>query len=250
MHLAGKRALITGGTKGIGAAIALDLAGQGVDLVLNGRHADGPAAALVREIAGRGRRCSLVAADMSQPDEARRTVAEAIERLGGLDILVHSAGGPAGGSIAEVSAETWHAAFDVHVHAAFHLCQAALPALKQNGAGAIVLVSSAAAIRGCPGAIAYGTVKGAILQFTRMLARDVADDNIRVNCVNPGIIRTRFHEQMTPEQQKHNLANRIPLHREGTGADVAEVVRLLVSNEFMTGEAVTVDGGMSMQMTR
>jgi len=83
-----------------------------------------------------------------------------------------------------------------------------------------------------------------------MLARDVADDNVRVNCVNPGIIRTRFHENMTPDQQKHNLANRIPLHREGRSEDVAEVVRLLVTNEFMTGESVTVDGGMTMQVTR
>jgi len=125
-----------------------------------------------------------------------------------------------------------------------------LPWLRKNDEASIVLISSAAAIRGCPGAVAYGTVKGAILQFTRMLARDLADDNIRVNCVSPGIIRTRFHQAMTPEQQKHNLANRIPLHREGTVEDVAEVVRLLVTNEFMTGESVTVDGGMTMQMVR
>ena len=250
MDLAGKRALITGGTKGIGAAIALDLAGQGVDVVLNGRSADGPAAALLKEIESIGRRCFLVAADMAQPSEARRTVAEAIEQLGGLDILVHSAGGPAAGKIEDISAEVWNSAFDVHVHAAFHLSQAALPALKESGEGAIVFISSAAGIRGCPGAIAYGTVKGAILHFTRMLARDVADDNVRVNCVNPGIIRTRFHENMTPDQQKHNLANRIPLHREGRSEDVAEVVRLLVTNEFMTGESVTVDGGMTMQVTR
>ncbi|MEO0531038.1 MAG: SDR family oxidoreductase, partial [Planctomycetota bacterium] len=75
-------------------------------------------------------------------------------------------------------------------------------------------------------------------------------DNIRVNCVAPGIIRTRFHEKMTPEQQAHNLANRIPLHREGTCEDVAEVVHLLATNEFMTGETVVVDGGMSMQVVR
>ncbi len=79
---------------------------------------------------------------------------------------------------------------------------------------------------------------------------DVADDNIRVNCVNPGIIRTRFHQAMTPEQQKNDLENRIPLHREGTVEDVAQAVRLLVTNEFMTGESVTVDGGMTMQIVR
>ena len=145
MNIQGKRVLITGGTKGIGAAIALDLAQRGADLIVNGRIQD---------------------------------------------------------------------------------------------------------IRGCPGAIAYGTVKGAVLQFTRMLARDLSDENIRVNCVNPGIIRTRFHEAMSADQQQHNLANRISLHREGTSEDVAEVVRLLITNEFMTGESVTVDGGMSMQIVR
>ena len=88
------------------------------------------------------------------------------------------------------------------------------------------------------------------MQFTRALARDLADDNIRVNCVSPGIIRTRFHERMTPEQKAHNLANRIPLHREGTVSDVADVCRMLIRNDFMTGESVTVDGGMSMQVVR
>ena len=250
MKLTGKRALITGGTKGIGAAIALDLARQGVDVVVNARTIDAPAEALAAEIKSLGRQCHCVAADMSEPSEAVRTVEEAIALLGGLDILVHSAGGPSAGKIEDVSTEQWNTAFDVHVHAAFHLCKAALPELRKNGEGAIVFVSSAAGIRGCPGAIAYGTVKGAILHFTRMLARDVAVDNIRVYCVNPGIIRTRFHEHMTPEQQKHNLANRIPLHREGTSEDVAEVVRMLITNEFMTGESVTVDGGMTMQVTR
>jgi NAD(P)-dependent dehydrogenase (short-subunit alcohol dehydrogenase family) len=122
--------------------------------------------------------------------------------------------------------------------------------MRPNKEGAIVLVSSAAGIRGCPNIVVYGTVKGAILQFTRMLARDEADHNIRVNCVAPGIIRTRFHDAMTAEQQAHNLKNRIPLHREGTSADVAQAVRLLVTNDFMTGETIVVDGGMTMQVTR
>ena len=89
-----------------------------------------------------------------------------------------------------------------------------------------------------------------MLQFTRCLARDEADHNIRVNCVAPGIIRTRFHDTMTPEAKAHNLAVRIPLHREGTPEDVAEAVRMLVTNNFITGEVVVVDGGTSMQVCR
>jgi NAD(P)-dependent dehydrogenase (short-subunit alcohol dehydrogenase family) len=250
MDLKGKRALITGGTRGIGAAVALDLARHGATVVINGRAEDDAARSTLAELQSLVAACRLVLADVARGDEADRCVDDAVERLGGLDILVHSAGGPSPGRIDDVSPEQWRATFDIHVHAAYHLCRRALPALRQNQQGAIVLISSAAGIRGCPGAIAYGTVKGAILQFTRMLARDVADDNIRVNCVAPGIIRTRFHDAMTPEQQAHNLKNRIPLHREGTIDDVAQAVRMLITNEFITGETLVVDGGMTMQVVR
>ena len=250
MNLQGKRALITGGTKGIGAAIAVDLAKGGADIAINGREADEVAQALVADIRSLGRHCVFIAGDMAKQEDAERCIDETGNALGGLDILIHSAGGPSPGKIEDISGEQWSEAFAVHVHAAFHLCRKALPWLRKNNEGSIVFISSAAAIRGCPGTLAYGTVKGAILQFTRMLARDLADDNIRVNCVCPGIIRTRFHEAMTSEQQEHNLENRIPLHREGTVEDVSQVVRMLVTNEFMTGESVTVDGGMSMQMVR
>jgi NAD(P)-dependent dehydrogenase (short-subunit alcohol dehydrogenase family) len=122
--------------------------------------------------------------------------------------------------------------------------------MRKGSEGAIILVSSVAGIRGCPNAIAYGTAKAAVLHFTRMLARDEADHNIRVNCVAPGIIRTRFHDSMTAEAKAHNLAVRIPLHREGTAEEVAEAVRTLITNDFITGEVLVVDGGASMQVCR
>jgi NAD(P)-dependent dehydrogenase (short-subunit alcohol dehydrogenase family) len=250
MQLQGKRALITGGTKGIGAAIALDLSKHGAQVAINGRAHDAATDALMSEIEALGHKPVFIAADMSAAEEVERCVLEAADLLGGIDILVHSAGGPSPGSIEQVSPEQWRETFAVHVDAAYHLCRHALPYLRKNDEGAIVLVSSVAGIRGCPGAITYGTVKGAILQFTRMLARDLTDDNIRVNCVAPGIIRTRFHDAMTQDQQQHNLANRLPLHREGTVTDVAEAVHFLVTNQFMTGETVVVDGGMTMQIVR
>lgn len=245
-----KRALITGGTKGIGAAIAIDLARQGCDVAVNGRHADADSDATLAAIAAAGRRGALVVADVAQPTEAARTVHEAAKALDGIDILVHSAGGPSWGIIDQCPPEQWRATMAIHVDAAYYLCRTALPLMRPNRDGAIILVSSVAGLRGVPGALAYATAKGAILQFTRSLARDVADDNIRVNCVAPGIIRTRFHEKMTPEAKAHNLAVRIPLHREGTPEDVAEAVRLLVTNQFITGESIVVDGGTSMQVCR
>jgi NAD(P)-dependent dehydrogenase (short-subunit alcohol dehydrogenase family) len=250
MNLTNKRAYITGGTKGIGAAIAIDLARQGCDVAVNGRVDDDAARETKQAIEAAGRKCAVIVADVAKPAEAERSVHDAVNALDGLDILIHSAGGPAWGSIDNVSPDQWHSAFDIHVHAAYYLCRAALPIMRKSGEGAIILVSSVAGIRGVPNAIAYATVKGAILQFTRSLARDVADDNIRVNCIAPGIIRTRFHDAMTPEAQAHNLKVRIPLHREGTPQDVAQAVRALVENEFITGESLVIDGGTSMQVCR
>jgi 3-oxoacyl-[acyl-carrier protein] reductase len=250
MNLIDKRVLVTGGTKGIGAAIAVDLARCGCDVAINARNEDAEAAETKRAIEAAGRKCAVILADVARAEEATRTIHDAASALDGLDILVHCAGGPSWGTIEQCPPDQWLATLDVHVSAAYYLCRAALPLMRPNRDGAIILVSSVAGIRGVPNAIAYATAKGAILQFTRCLARDVADDNIRVNCVAPGIIRTRFHENMTPAAKAHNLAVRIPLHREGTPADVAEAVRLLVTNDFITGETIVVDGGSSMQVCR
>jgi 3-oxoacyl-[acyl-carrier protein] reductase len=250
MNLIGKRAYITGGTKGIGAAIAIDLAQQGCDVAINGRHDDADAAEVKQAISKARRKCAVIVADVAKPADAEGSVRAAAETLGGIDIVIHSAGGPAWNNIDQCTPEQWHSTFDIHVHAVYYLLRAALPFMRTNEEGAIVLVSSVAGIRGVPNAVAYGTVKGAILHLTRMLARDLADENIRVNCVVPGIIRTRFHETMTPEAKAHNLAVRIPLHREGTAEDVAQAVRLLVTNEFITGESIVVDGGCAMQVCR
>jgi NAD(P)-dependent dehydrogenase (short-subunit alcohol dehydrogenase family) len=163
-------------------------------------------------------------------------------------VLVHNAGGPSHGKIEDITPEQWHTTMDLHVNANFYLCRAAIPHMKKQGEAAIVTVSSTAGIRGVPGAIAYATAKGAIPQFTRSLARDMGDFNIRVNCVAPGIIRTRFHDDMSAERQEFNLKNRIPLHREGTSEQVAEVVALLVTNDYITGETYVIDGGLTSRI--
>lgn len=143
--------------------------------------------------------------------------------------------------------ESWTDAFDVHFHSAFHLFRAAHPALAVRG-GAVIFLSSAAALRGCRGNTAYQVVKAALIQMARALARDHAAEGIRVNCVAPGIIRTPFQDGMTEAAKVNNLANRIPLKREGKPEDVAEIIVQLIGNEFVTGETVVIDGGMSMRM--
>lgn len=250
MDLTGKRAFITGGTKGIGAAIAIDLARQGCDVAINGRFDDDSAAEVRAAITAAGRKCATIVADVARPEDAERSVREAVAALGGLDILVHSAGGPSWGTLEQCLPEQWNATFDVHVHATYYLSRAVLPLMRKQQGGVILLVSSIGAIRGIPNHIAYGTAKAAVLQFARCLARDYADDNIRVNVIAPGIIRTRFHENMTPEAKAHNLEVRVPLHCEGTPEQVAEAARALIVNDYITGECLVVDGGLTMQVCR
>lgn len=246
MNLENKVALITGGTQGIGAETALKLAAEGVLLSLVARNTSNTD--VVKEIEAVGGKCILIQADVSKPDECARVVNETVERLGGIDVLVHSAGSAAPGSLLNGAKDVWYQAFDIHIHATFHLCSAAVPYMKARGEGAIILISSAAGLRGVKGALAYAVVKGALPQFARALAFEVSDANIRVNCVSPGVIRTRFQDFLTPEQVKNNIDNRIPLHREGKPEDVAEAIAMLVKNDFITGENVVIDGGMTMRI--
>ena len=248
MQLSGKAALVTGGTKGIGAATAIELARRGADVAIAGRHDDEEARATRGQIEALGRRGLMIVADMGKPEDATRCVTEAAAKLSSVDVLVHCAGGLVPGGLLEVTPEAWHAAFDVHVHAVYYLCRAAVPLMKNRGEGSIVLISSVAGIRGVHFHLAYQVVKGALPQFARALARLHADDNIRVNCIAPGIIRTRFHEKMTAEQRKHNLDHRVPLHREGTPEQVATLIAEVATNDYVTGETFTIDGGLTMRI--
>lgn len=247
MDLHGKVCLVTGGSSGIGASTALRLARRGARVVSASRRGS----PLDQKIFSRGANESevrLIKADFSDPESCRTCIDHVVRDLGRLDVLVHSAGGPVPGGLYEVSEESWMKAFAVHVHAVFHLARAAAPHMAQQGGGAIILLGSAAGIRGCLGALAYGVAKGALPQFARALARELAEQNIRVNCVSPGIIRTPFQNHLTPEQVSRNIQSRIPLRREGQPDEVAHLIESLLENDFITGENIVIDGGMSMRI--
>lgn len=248
MKISSKVALVTGGTRGIGAAAAVALAGEGADVVIVGRMRDEAGEATKKAIESLGRRCEIVLADCGVPEEAKRCVVETVQRMGRLDILIHSAGGAVNGGLLELKPSEWNAAFDVHVHAVFHLCRAAIPEMRVHKEGAILLISSTAGKLATPSNIAYQVVKGALPHMTRALAREFAPDNIRVNCVAPGVVRTRFHDQMSEQQKKLNLEQRIPLKREGTPEQVAELMVALIKNDYITGDTVTIDGGLTMRI--
>jgi 3-oxoacyl-[acyl-carrier protein] reductase len=248
MQLKSKIGLITGGTRGIGLATAMALAEQGADLALVARRIDDEAKKAQQEIESLGCKCLLISADLGRPAEATACVEQTVSHFGTVDVLVHSAGGMVSGGLLTLTPEAWNAAFAVHVHAIFYLCRAAIPLMKAKKEGAVVLISSVAGIRGIKSNVAYQAVKGTLPQLTRALAYEFADDNIRVNCVAPGVIRTDFHAQMPADVKKHNLENRIPLHREGTPRQVADLIRELVKNDYITGETLVIDGGLSMRV--
>jgi NAD(P)-dependent dehydrogenase (short-subunit alcohol dehydrogenase family) len=248
MLLHGKTALITGGTRGIGAATALAFAREGANVAITSRHNDEDAQRTLREVTALGRRCEIFTGDCGSAEDCTRFVEETASRLTRLDVLVHSAGGAVPGGLMEVTPADWYEAFAVHVHAIYHLSRAAVPHIRKNKEGAIILISSTAGKLGVMGAIAYQTVKGALPQFTRALARELATDNIRVNCVAPGVIRTKFHEHMSEEQKKLNLEHRIPLKREGMPKQVADVIVMLAKNDYITGDTLTIDGGLTARI--
>lgn len=246
MELKNKTVLITGGTHGIGAATAIKLASQETNIVLVARNeGEGKIKAAVE---AHGVSCLIITADLSKEEECIRVVEETYQKMGSIDVLIHSAGSAAPGSLLNGARDNWYKAFDIHVHAVFHLCRAAVPYMKAAKQGAIILISSAAGLRGVKNALAYSVVKGALPQFARALAFELCDDNITVNCVSPGVIRTRFQDFLTEEQVQNNINNRIPLHREGKPQDVAEIISTLINNEFITGENIVIDGGMTMRV--
>jgi NAD(P)-dependent dehydrogenase (short-subunit alcohol dehydrogenase family) len=248
MDLTATASLVTGGTRGIGAATAIAFAERGSNVAIVGRRIDDEAKGVRQKIESLGRKCVLIQGDMAKPADAARSVEETVKHFGTIDLLVHSAGGPVNGGLLDLTAEAWQNAFDVHVHAVFHLCRAAVPIMRKKKSGSIVLISSTAGIRGIRTNVAYQVVKGALPQFTRALAFEFADDNIRINCVAPGVVRTDFHAKMTPETRKHNLDNRIPLHREGTPEQVATLIREVATNDYVTGETFVIDGGLTMRI--
>jgi len=248
MDLKGKVCLVTGGTSGIGAATAVTLANRGAHIAVVARNAAQIPETLLAATKSHGSVVRSLEADVADPAACRNSIEQVVKDLGRLDVLVHSAGGPAPGGFYAITDDDWMKAFAVHVHSIFFLTRAATPHMAKQGEGAIILLGSAAGLRGCLGAFAYGVVKGALPQFARVLGRELADQGIRVNCVSPGLIRTPFHDSLPPAQAKNNIDNRIPLHKEGKPEDVAALILSLVENDFITGENFVIDGGMTMRI--
>jgi 3-oxoacyl-[acyl-carrier protein] reductase len=236
--LEGKTALVTGASKGIGRAIASELARAGATVVVGYRSGKDEAEALAREIGGR-----VVQADVSSADDAKRLVEEA----GDLDILVNNAGLTRDGLLARMSDDDWRVVIETNLSSVFYTCRAVCRPMMKKRAGAIVNVSSIVGVHGNWGQTNYAASKAGIIGFTKSLAKELGSRGVRANVVAPGYVKTQLTDVMPEEATAAMLAN-TALGRLGEPEDIAGAVRFLCSDEaaFITGDVLLVDGGLGM----
>jgi 3-oxoacyl-[acyl-carrier protein] reductase len=236
--LEGRNALVTGASRGIGRAIAAELAAAGASVVVGYRSGREEAEALAGEIGGRA-----IQADVSSADDAKRLVAEA----GDLDILVNNAGLTRDGLLARMSDDDWRTVLETNLSSVFYTCRAVTRPMLKKRAGSIVNVSSIVGVHGNWGQTNYAASKAGIIGFTKSLARELGSRNVRANVVAPGYVKTQLTDVL-PEEATDAMLTNTPLGRLGEPEDVAGAVRFLCSDaaSFITGEVLLVDGGLGM----
>jgi 3-oxoacyl-[acyl-carrier protein] reductase len=236
--LEGKNALVTGASRGIGRAIAVELARAGASVVVSYRTGADEAEELAKEIGGRA-----VQADVSDAESA----AALVEEAGELDVLVNNAGVTRDGLIVRMSDDDWRTVIDTNLSSCFFTCRAVTRGMMRKRAGAIVNISSIVGLHGNWGQTNYAASKAGIIGFTKALARELGSRNVRANVVVPGYVKSRLTDVLPEEATATMLAN-TPLGRLGDPEDVAGAVRFLCSEDaaFVTGAVLLVDGGLGM----
>jgi 3-oxoacyl-[acyl-carrier protein] reductase len=232
LGLSGRVALVCGGTRGIGRAVATKLTEEGAQVAINGRSATAP-----------------FPADVSVPAEAERLVHDVAKKFGRLDVLFCNAGGPPAGSFKDLPADAWQRAIELNLLSTVHLARAAVPIMRKARWGRIICLVSVAAKQPLPGLILSTTARAGVLGFSKALADEVAPDGITVNCVCPGFIATERVEELQktkPEMMKQMLAQ-IPMGRIGTPSELAAAVTFLASEpaSYISGAVLQVDGGFT-----
>ncbi|HID87724.1 MAG TPA: beta-ketoacyl-ACP reductase [Anaerolineae bacterium] len=244
MELEGKVAIVTGGTRGIGRAIVLDLAANGADVAFTYRRSADLAQELVETVQGMGRRALAVQADVSSFADAQAMVQKVLDEFGRLDILVNNAGMNWDGVVWKMTEEQWDRVISVDLKGTFNYTRAVTPIFREQGFGKIVNITSINGLRGKFGQTNYSAAKAGVIGFTKACARELGRYNVNVNAVAPGLIETEMVQQ-APEKVREMALAEIVLGRLGLPEEVAYVVTFLCSEKarHITGEVIKVDGG-------